>query len=155
MLPTVAVLIVAMTLVACNSGPSEAEIASRLDELRTEPVLITAPPAATLIREFEKPPFNLLGSFESGGSVITVWASDDSVEELAAWYQTQFAGTYEFATLPDLKGGFRLTESRSPLGNVIYVEIAADELKIGARSFNQDTHPGMTFVSVQVGRVDY
>ncbi len=67
-----------------------------------------------------------------------------------------FRSTYEFATLR-VRGGFDLADIQSSI-NSIRVEIKFPELtmlpELGGQTFNQDTHPGMTFVLAKAGERD-
>lgn len=150
-------VLVALALLIAACGLSKAEIESRLDALREEPILTTPPPDATVIGQFEREPLSA-GSFggASGGVVMTVWATTASLEELEDWYDTQYEGEYDFASpLLEIVGFVQLTDLRSLRGNGIRVEISSTELDVGQlfdeQTYNQVTHPGMTFVSARVG----
>jgi len=145
---------VTMLILLAACGPSESEIAQRLDPLRTESVLNTPPPGATVIGQFENPPSSsMFGSIESLGSVMTAWASTASYEELIEWYTTQFEGTYQFGVIdgPSLT---IIKDAPTSSGNSVRVDVGSAELSISpfaAETYNQQTHPGMRFVTVTVG----
>jgi len=148
-----AVITMSVLIAAC--GLSGSEITARLDALRREPVLNTTPPGATIIGQFENPPSSsMFGSIESGGSVMIAWASSASYEDLIEWYQTQFEGTYEFGVI---EGPSRtiIKDAPTPSGNSVRVTVSSTESSIspefGSETYDQQTHPGMRFVTATVG----
>ena len=151
--------VVALVVIVAGCGLSGSEIDARLDALRTEPVLTTPPPNATMIGEFEREPISTgLGSIRSSGVVMTIWATTASLEELEDWYTSTFEGKYDFfeASGSDASRGLiTLADRSTPGGNSMQVRIATGELTtkppFEGQTYNQQTHPGMTFVAAQVG----
>lgn len=159
-LPMAIVLGLSLLATACG-GISQGEIDARMDILRAEPAMTTAPPGATVVRVFEREPTSTwIYATESGGSILTVWATTASFEELELWYKSTFDQTYDFyqdARSDRSRGLITLADrGRTPSGSYMSVRIASTELTtsppFNEQTYNQQTHPGMTFVAARVGQ---